>query len=620
MEKVIPKQKKETKLQKENHTEHGLYSNIAFLLKKIWNCEPAFFVYALLGIITTPTLKYLWTISSKVILDIVAGEKTETELYFKLAVLFLVQLLAGILDTLFTNEIFWRYMHTRFEMIYEKNRKIMRLDYERLEEREIMDCYKKADKACSTNKEGIEGMMRAIVNVAIHTMIVVVGFFILGTMNLWLGMLLTLLAVICFLIQNQAYKRTKIKIWDSLSTTERRHSYLQKITTDFSAAKEIRMYFADSWLLKKQERINQILYEAQKNNEKILGKATAAYHFLWALAQVFVYAWLIFEIVNKNLTVGSFTLYVTSSTILFEGLKRYLSEINNLLARNREVDDFRSFLELDDDMEFTAGDKVPKLERYSFTFKNVSFRYPNTERYALKNINLTIEAAETLAVVGLNGSGKTTLIKLLMRLYEPTDGTIYLNGVDIRKYEKQSYYSLFAPVFQQVQIFACSLRENVSMKEKEKTEDDRVLAALTNAGFLGKLEKMENGLDTELLRIVSETGTELSGGEKQKIALARALYKKTRVVIMDEPTAALDALAESRLYQNFNQLIDNKTAVYISHRLSSTQFCDKVAMFQNGEMIEYGTHQELMKQAGRYAKLFQLQAQYYVDMEEKCDD
>ena len=276
------------------------------------------------------------------------------------------------------------------------------------------------------------------------------------------------------------------------------------------------------------------------------------------------------------------------------------------------MDDWRSFLEIDDGTE-EGTIELPKTNTYEFKFENVSFRYPKAEKYALKNLNITLTAGKRLAVVGLNGAGKSTFIKLLLRLYEPTEGRILLNGVDIRSYSRADYYSIFSAVFQDVNIFAYPLSENVSMDTPENTDRKKAEQSLRDAGLGEKLDSLSKGVDTELLKVIYDDGIDLSGGEKQKLALARALYKDAPVVVLDEPTAALDALAEAALYENFDKLIGGKTAVYISHRLSSTGFCDAVAMFKDGEMIEYGTHESLLKEGGAYAEMFHVQAQYYVE-------
>lgn len=259
------------------------------------------------------------------------------------------------------------------------------------------------------------------------------------------------------------------------------------------------------------------------------------------------------------------------------------------------------------------GEPVPDAKSYEFEFRNVSFRYPKSDTYALRNLSLTLSPGERLAVVGLNGAGKSTFIKLLLRLYEPAEGEILLNGVNINRYARGSYYRLFAPVFQDVQLFAFPLSENISMQEPLNTDKDRARECLIKSGLEDKLKTLPSGMDTEVLKVIYDDGTDFSGGEKQKIALARALYKDAPVVVLDEPTAALDALAESRLYQDFDKLIGERSAVYISHRLSSTQFCSHVAMFEEGELAEYGTHRELLEKDGAYARMFHTQAQYYVD-------
>jgi len=226
---------------------------------------------------------------------------------------------------------------------------------------------------------------------------------------------------------------------------------------------------------------------------------------------------------------------------------------------------------------------------------------------------MTLHPGEKLAVVGLNGAGKTTMIKLLLRLYDPSEGYITLNGIDIKKFNREDYYRLFSPVFQDLEVFAFPIAENVSMKTPEKTHKDKVEEAIREAGLFDKILTLPKGIESELLKVVDEEGIDLSGGEKQKLALARALYKDAPIVVLDEPTSALDAIAEQQLYERFDKMIGNKAAIYISHRLASTRFCDNIAMFKDGRMIEYGGHEELMNKGGEYANMFTVQAQYYHD-------
>ena len=248
---------------------------------------------------------------------------------------------------------------------------------------------------------------------------------------------------------------------------------------------------------------------------------------------------------------------------------------------------------------------------YEFEFRDVSFRYPGSEAYALRHLNFRFKLGTKLAVVGRNGSGKTTMIKLLCRLYDPTEGEILLNGINIQKYDYEEYMSLFSVVFQDYQLFSFTLGENVASQmhyDKEKAE-----RCLDQAGFSDRLHELPNGLDTYLNQDFDQSGVELSGGEAQKVALARALYKDAPFVVLDEPTAALDPLAEYEIYTRFNDMVGSKTAVYISHRLSSCRFCDEIAVFQDGALVQYGEHSKLLAdEDGPYYALWNAQAQYYI--------
>jgi ATP-binding cassette, subfamily B, bacterial len=250
-------------------------------------------------------------------------------------------------------------------------------------------------------------------------------------------------------------------------------------------------------------------------------------------------------------------------------------------------------------------------KEYEIEFKDVSFKYPASEIWALRHVNIKFKVGKRLAIVGENGSGKTTFIKLLCRLYDPQEGEILLNGVDIRNYQYKEYMSIFSVVFQDFQLISQSLGSNVA--GNIDYDNEKVRKALIDAGFGERLSKLKNGLDTIIYKDLSEDGVEVSGGEAQKIAIARALYKDAPFVILDEPTAALDPIAEAEIYSKFDEIIANKTAIYISHRLSSCKFCDEIAVFDNGTIIQKGSHDELLTDInGKYYKLWHAQAQYYV--------
>ena len=610
------KKKKNKEKANPYHKEYGVISNSIHAIKAMTDYSKKFIPLIMIGFICAPVMQYLWSFISKFVIDMINDNRQISALILIMAGFAVIQILSTMLNSFYKSK-YYLYIGARFRQIKLKNRKIMSVNYECLEDKDIMDCYQKANNACNSNNVGVEGMMRSIVNLIMIIPIIVTGIVILGTMNIFIVIAMVICAVVQFFISNRTNKKAKEKVWDPLAPWWRKHNYLINITSDFAAAKDIRMFGLRQWLTEKFKVLNKQRYEAQKMNSKIWLFASIANTVIWTVIQAAVYAWLILRVVNGNMSIGNFTLYLASSMTFFEYINNLLNAVSDLFAKSREYDDFRSFMDIDGGDNNSGGKEMSVCNRYEFTFRNVSFKYPKAENYALNNVNLTLKAGERLAVVGLNGAGKSTFIKLLMRLYEPTEGEILLNGVNIKEYNKDSYYSIFSPAFQEVNLFAFPLFMNVSMLSEEQTDKQRAEQCIIASGLEEKLKELDKGIDTEMLKVIYDDGTDLSGGEKQKLALARALYKNAPVVVLDEPTAALDALAESKLYSDFDKLVGNKTAVYISHRLSSTQFCDKVAMFKDGGIVEYGTHSELMKMGGEYSNMFSVQAQYYIDGREE---
>lgn len=309
--------------------------------------------------------------------------------------------------------------------------------------------------------------------------------------------------------------------------------------------------------------------------------------------------------------VGMVTQYVGAITALFTGLSAFLREFARMRTNGEFLRDYFEFLDIPNQMyqgSLTTEKRTDR--RYEVEFRDVSFRYPRTQQWALRHVNMKFRVGSRLAVVGVNGSGKTTFIKLLCRLYDPTQGQILLNGIDICKYRYQDYIDLFSVVFQDFRLLARPLGENVS--GTMAYEKERVTDCLNKAGFEERMGAMEEGLHTYLYKDLDENGVEISGGEAQKIAIARTLYKDAPFLILDEPTAALDPEAEAEIYTKFDEIAGDKTAIYISHRLSSCRFCDEIAVFHEGQVIEQGTHEELVSDRnGKYYELWNAQAQYY---------
>ncbi|MBQ6183911.1 MAG: ABC transporter ATP-binding protein [Clostridia bacterium] len=310
--------------------------------------------------------------------------------------------------------------------------------------------------------------------------------------------------------------------------------------------------------------------------------------------------------------IGSFVLYSGTVGRFVSAVSDLVGQLNMWRVNNEYLKNEFKFIDLPDEMyQGTLSTEKRDDNKYEIEFRNVSFKYPGSENYALKNVNFKFNIGERLAFVGMNGSGKTTFVKLLCRLYDPTEGQILLNGIDITRYDYDQYMALFSVVFQDYAVFAFDIAGNVSASSEP--DRDRVLDCLARAGLGERISELENGIDTFITKNYDATGVDFSGGEKQKIAIARALYKDAPFIILDEPTASLDPLAEADIYARFNEIVTDKTAVYISHRLSSCRFCDKIVVFDNGEIIQQGDHETLVAdENGKYFELWHAQAQHYV--------
>ena len=341
-----------------------------------------------------------------------------------------------------------------------------------------------------------------------------------------------------------------------------------------------------------------------------MGLWQAAADGIAAILTGVVYVYVCLKAWTGAFGVGGITQYVGAVTTLFVGVSGLLEVVGNMRVNARYTALCFEFLDIPNQMYQGSLTTEKRSDRnYQVEFRDVSFRYPDSEAWALRHVNLKFQVGSRLAVVGENGSGKSTFIKLLCRLYDPTEGEILLNGIDIRKYQYPDYIALFSVVFQDFHLLALPLGQNVAGRTRYDRE--RVAQCLTQAGVMDRVEKMDQGLDTYLYKDLEKKGVEVSGGEAQKIAIARALYKDAPFIILDEPTAALDPIAEAEVYSKFDQIAGDKTAVYISHRLSSCKFCDDIVVFDHGHIVQQGSHQQLVEEDGEYARLWQAQAQYY---------
>ena len=331
------------------------------------------------------------------------------------------------------------------------------------------------------------------------------------------------------------------------------------------------------------------------------------------LMQIILYAFAGISALVGRFSVGSISQYISSILKFTGAISALVSTFETLRVNNEITKIYFDFIETPSHMvQGTLPVEKRDDREYEVEFRDVSFQYPNTDFWALRHVNFKFKIGERLAVVGMNGSGKTTMIKLMCRLYDPTEGQILLNGIDIRKYDYKEYHSIFSVVFQDFNLFAFTLGQNVAANTDY--DEEKVRQSLMEANFGERLDKLEKGTGTYLYRNFEKDGVEISGGEAQKIALARALYKNAPFIILDEPTAALDPIAEAEVYSNFNSIVGDKTAIYISHRLSSCRFCDRIAVFDGGRLVQFGKHEELVAdEKGKYHELWHAQAQYYTE-------
>ncbi|MCM1055082.1 MAG: ABC transporter ATP-binding protein/permease [Bacteroides sp.] len=607
------------KKKKENenklHTEYGLPKNCVYILGKMKKYSPSTLVLMGISIFTFSAVNYIWSFVGKYILDILetqnaSGSADIAPLLRLLAVTAAVILAITLVNVIASHGIWSKLIYIRMKIITERISKVLSMNYQMLEQPDILDMSSKAAQATGNNSNGVEGMMHQMQNMGINIVTLAVTFTTITALDPRLILILTAISVIQFLFFRRTVKKDKKEVWDEMAGIWRKTDYMEQTLQSFDYAKDIRLFGMKNWLSGKQHEILSDKQNKMMHSRNLWMINTAAAHGLSMVTFAVVYGALIYGFLGGDISIGDFTLYVGLATTFTLTLSNVLNSVGGFKQCSLQVDDFRSFIDLPIDDE-SGCIPIPKTDKYVFAFKNVSFKYSGQEDYALKNLDLTLEAGKRLAVVGLNGAGKTTFIKLLLRLYDVTEGEILLNGINIKRFKRSEYFELFSPVFQNVEIFAFPMAENVSMKKPSETDKELCRDYLEKAGLKEKLDSLENGVETELLKVVSDNGADLSGGEKQKLALARALYKNAPIIVLDEPTAALDPLAEYKLYKSFDDIIGNRSAVYISHRLSSTRFCDSIAMFKAGEMVEEGTHEELLAKGGAYAEMFEIQAQYY---------
>ncbi len=515
------------------------------------------------------------------------------------------------------------------------SRKALSLDYGKAESAEVMGLRAKIAEAKRSNGSGIMWVAEALSTIVATIVAVIIAFIMLTGMFISRSsetltgilkladspFLAVLLSLFCASLIAVSVKCNIKK--EKLTFEERGKSakvnpildyYSEKFLNENESGKDIRIFnekpiINEELRQKVLEPIDSIHTKIFKVNS-LYGGVSAG---ISALLGGAVYIFVGLKALAGAFGAGKVVEYYGLITKLIENISKLASELGYLKSNNFYLQQELDFLDLTSDME-NGSRTVADIDiaNAQFEFHNVSFRYPSTEPYVLKNLSIKIRAGERLAVVGMNGSGKSTMIKLLCRLYDPTEGYITVNGIDIKEFDYNEYLKLFAIVFQDFKLLAFSVGENVAASESY--DEEKVWKCLEMAGVKERVEEFPEKLNQALYKLYEKDGIDLSGGEEQKVAIARALYKDAPFVILDEPTAALDPIAESEIYSKFDEIVGDKTAVYISHRLSSCRFCDRIMVFHNGTLSEEGNHEELLKNAdGKYTELWNAQAQYYTE-------
>ena len=603
------------------------YKIVFTAFKEMYRLEKRLIPTAVIVAVVTAVMPFvnIW-FTAKIIDLLGAGtEMKKLALYIGLAV--------GINALLFFTNYFLGDMYFMYRsLMYNKElqtitQKLFKAEYQKLENsdfKELIHKHSEAQDRVFSSFVQFSWMMRDFISGALTLLISVIMIFPLLKIGfkttgdtyfekpvflLTIFAAIAVMAVIILVVATQMNKAW-FKASDEYSKLDRIFYYFLNMFSDYNTGKEIRLY-------KEQELIehtatDKLLTEGEKILKKAslhTAKSSSFVAVLGAMVGFGIYLFIGVKGLYGLFGIGSLVLYCGAFMQIINGIMKMAVTFGKTAEMAPLVNYYIEIINTKDDM--TYGTKEFDDSKFEIEFKNVSFKYPASDTYALKNVNLKIENGEHLAVVGRNGSGKTTFIKLMCRLYDVTDGEILINGVNIKDYTKESITKLYSVVFQDFKIFSIPLKDNICTNEKY--DGNRLYACLDNSNIANRVERLPKKENTYLYKDIDKNGVEISGGEAQKLSLARALYKNSPVVILDEPTAALDPVAENEIYTRFNSFVQGKTAIYISHRLSSCVFCTRIAVFDKAHLVETGTHQELLNAGGKYSELWNAQAKYYIN-------
>lgn len=598
-------------MHKKEKNKHVIRESLEYLFKEVWYYKPSYYLINAADIIMKAAKPFINIMFPKFIIDELLGNQNISRIIWYVACMVLGNMIVNIFiacadETIAKsyNDDFSKYFDAKLGL------KIMQMDFENTENKETLEKVEKAKTGLSSYSGGAGGVMNSLAAVitGIITLCGVLGILIYNARLLFVVIGLSVIGNAYFNAKNN---EIQLKHFKKLSALSRAFNYVLFKLSDFRYGKDIRLYQADNMMLSKADQYNMDTAKIWENQSKEVLKYTESTRIIMAVRDGLAYLYIGILAIKKIISIGDFSMLVSSSETFGNALNNIITQLQELQKKSSYIYEYVTFMKLPN-REKEGTEKCSQEGQHTIEFRDVYFRYPGSDNYILEGVSIKIESGEHLSIVGMNGAGKTTFIKLLCRLYPVTKGEIRMDGKNIQEYDSNEYTKLLSVVFQDFRLVAFSLKENIALGKASEIEDEELNELLEEVGLTERVRTLPSGLSTPVFHYYDKAGFEPSGGEQQKIAIARALYKNSPIVILDEPTAALDPVAEYDIYRQFNRMVEGKTAIYISHRLSSCKFCDRIAVFANHVIAEYGTHDELSKkEKGIYAEMFRTQAQYY---------
>jgi ATP-binding cassette subfamily B protein len=609
---VILMVKEKPKKEKSPRPKYNMGQNSWFMIKLAWTSgEKKVLVLSLLAALTAVALNLINLYVSPAILSVVERRASAAELVLTIAGFVLSLMFVSAVSAYVNTNTMYGRISVRLEIITLLNRKAATTSYPNIYDEKFQKLLAKAVDSVGSNDKATEAVWTTLTDLTTNIIGFVFYIFLMSHVQPLLLVVILATTVLSYFVScylNEWGYRHR----EEESEYIRQLDYLDRAARELTLAKDIRIFGLRPWIDELYAKSMASLMAFHKKAQGISVWAGITDLVLTFFRNAIAYAYLISLVLKNGLSVSEFLLYFSAVGGFTAWVSGILGGFGTLHKQSLDLSTVRECLEYPEPFQFENGDhiEVEKDRPHEIRLEHVSFRYPGEDKDTLTGINLTLHPGEKLAVVGPNGSGKTTLIKLICGFLDPTEGRVLFNGKDIRTFDRREYYTLFSAVFQNFSLLAGTVATNVAQDDRD-IDMERVKICIDKAGLRQKIESLKHGYDTYLNREVYEDAILLSGGETQRLMLARALYKDAPFLILDEPTAALDPIAESDMYQKYNEMTLGKSSVYISHRLASTRFCDRILMLADGGIAEDGTHEELLKLGGKYAALFEVQSRYY---------